>query len=97
MTTSDDTDLLVEEIQKCIINIRGERVMLDSHLAILYGVETKVLVQAVKRNLTRFPVDFKFQISEDELEILRSQTVTSSWGGRRYTHFTSKCDFFIAF
>ena len=58
--------------------------MLDAHLAVLYGVATKVLIQAVKRNIERFPVDFMFQLTTDELQILRSQFVTSSWGGRRY-------------
>lgn len=59
--------------------------MLDADLAVLYGVETKALVQAVKRNAARFPADFMFQLDAEELEILRSQTVTSSsWGGRRY-------------
>ncbi|MBE0430695.1 MAG: ORF6N domain-containing protein [Dehalococcoidia bacterium] len=59
--------------------------MLDADLAALYGVETKVLVQAVKRNLVRFPEDFMFQLSQEEFAILRSQIVTSSdWGGRRY-------------
>ncbi|OGR89080.1 MAG: DNA-binding protein [Elusimicrobia bacterium RIFCSPLOWO2_01_FULL_59_12] len=58
--------------------------MLDSHLADLYGVKTKVLLQAVKRNLDRFPEDFMFKISPHEAENLRSQIVTSSWGGRRY-------------
>lgn len=59
--------------------------MLDADLAGLYGVETKVLVQAVKRNLDRFPEDFMFQLSREEYDNLRSQSVTSSdWGGRRY-------------
>lgn len=58
--------------------------MFDSDLAGLYGVETRVLVQAVKRNLERFPVDFMFQLTPDELANLRSQSVISSWGGRRY-------------
>lgn len=58
--------------------------MLDADLAVLYGIETKVLVQAVKRNLDRFPVDFMFQLTKDEFEHLRSQSVTSRWGGRRY-------------
>ncbi len=60
--------------------------MLDADLAVLYGVETKVLVQAVKRNLVRFPKDFMFQLSADEFANLRSQFVTSSsvHGGRRY-------------
>ena len=58
--------------------------MLDSELAELYDVETKVLVQAVKRNFERFPDDFMFQLSAEEFTNLRSQFVTSSWGGRRY-------------
>ena len=81
---SAETRLPIEEIQNCILNFRNEKVMLDKHLAILYGVETKVLLQAVKRNIQRFPSDFMFQLAADELEILRSQFVTSSWGGRRY-------------
>ena len=75
----------VDRIEKAILLIRGQKVMLDADLAELYGVETKVLVQAVKRNLERFPEDFMFQLSQEEFAILRSQTVTSSdWGGRRY-------------
>ena len=59
--------------------------MLDVDLAELYGVETKVLNQAVKRNIERFPEDFMFQLSWEEFDFLRSQSVTSSqWGGRRY-------------
>ena len=58
--------------------------MLDVVLAELYSVETKVLLQAVKRNIERFPGDFMFQPEKQELAILRSQIVTSSWGGRRY-------------
>ena len=74
-----------ERIQNAILLIRGDKVMLDADLAALYGVETKVLVQAVKRNKHRFPPDFMFQLTRTEFEILRSQTVTSSqWGGRRY-------------
>lgn len=61
--------------------------MLDADLAVLYGVETKVLVQAVKRNINRFPGDFMFQLTDEEFENLRSQFVTSSWGGRRYTPY----------
>ena len=57
--------------------------MLDADLATLYGVETRALVQAVKRNLARFPDDFMFQLSFDEATNLRSQSVISSWGGRR--------------
>jgi len=75
----------VDRIEKAILLIRGQKVMLDADLAELYGVETRVLVQAVKRNIERFPEDFMFQLSQEEFTILRSQIVTSSdWGGRRY-------------
>ena len=57
--------------------------MLSPHLAELYGVETRVLVQAVKRNIDRFPEDFMFQLTKDEFEDLKSQIVISSWGGMR--------------
>ncbi len=68
-----------------ILTLRDQRVMLDDALAQLYGVPTKVLVQAVKRNLDRFPSDFMFQLSAEEFTALRSQTVTSNTGrgGRR--------------
>ncbi len=72
-------------IAEAILLLRGERVMLDADLAELYGVKTKVLVQAVKRNLDRFPEDFMFQLSDKEFRDLRSQIVaSSSWGGRRH-------------
>ena len=78
-------DLIPENrILKIILVIRGEKVIIDSDLAELYGVETKVLIQAVKRNIKRFPPDFMFQLSKQEFTNLRSQSVTSrSWGGRR--------------
>mgnify|MGYP001602534840 CR=1 FL=1 len=63
--------------------IRGKKVMLSTHLAELYEVPPKVLIQAVKRNIVRFPEDFMFQLSLNEYEILKSQFVTSSWGGLR--------------
>jgi len=63
--------------------IRDKRVMLDKDLAELYEVETRALNQAVSRNLERFPAEFMFQLSEIEFEILKSQIVTSSWGGTR--------------
>ena len=73
-----------DQIQTLIYFLRGEKVMLDMNLAELYGVETKALLQAVKRNIVRFPDDFMFQLSMDEYANLRSQFVTSSaWGGRR--------------
>ena len=64
--------------------VRGQRVMFALDLAELYGVETKVLMQAVRRNIDRFPQDFLFQLTEQEFTNLRSQIVTSSWGGTRY-------------
>lgn len=78
-----------EDIQAVIHHIRGQRVMLDEDLARLYGVETKVLNQAVRRNPERLPEDFMFQLSEEEWEGLRSQSVTSNEGrgGRRYAPF----------
>jgi hypothetical protein len=81
------TDLLsIEKIEKAIYFIRGEKVMLDRDLALLYGVQTKSLNKAVKRNLQRFPPDFMFQLTEDEAEALRFQIGTSNKrrGGRRY-------------
>ncbi|WP_390624746.1 ORF6N domain-containing protein [Anthocerotibacter panamensis] len=78
----------MERIEKAILLIRGQKVILDSDLAQLYGVATKVLNQAVKRNLDRFPEDFMFQLTQEEAETLRSQFVTSNTGegqgGRRY-------------
>ena len=74
-----------ERIDRSILLIRGQKVMLDADLAELYGVETRVLVQAVRRNNERFPDDFMFRLSSQEFAFLRSQSVTSSqWGGRRY-------------
>ncbi|MFZ4725519.1 MAG: ORF6N domain-containing protein [Paludibacter sp.] len=70
-------------IQNKIFEIRGQKVMLDFNLAELYEVETRVLNQAVKRNLKRFPSDFMFQLTNNELENLMSQIVISSWGGLR--------------
>jgi len=75
----------VERIERSILWVRGQKVMLDRDLASLYGVKTRVLVQAVKRTIERFPKDFMFQLTSDEFEILRSQSVISrQWGGRRY-------------
>ena len=73
-----------ERIERAILLLRSQKVMLDAHLAGLYGVPTKVFNQAVKRNLDRFPADFMFQLTDEEFANLRSQFVTSSWGGRRY-------------
>jgi ORF6N domain len=73
----------LERIEKTIFFLRGHKVMLSTHLAELYEVEPRALVQAVKRNIERFPPDFMFQLSKVEFENLKSQIVTSNWGGLR--------------
>ena len=81
---------MITPVHHKIYTIRGKQIMLDSDLAALYQVETKVFNQAVKRNSKRFPEDFMFQLTEKEYENLRSQFVTSSLeqhGGRRYMPF----------
>jgi len=72
-----------ERIERAIYFLRGQKVMLSTHLAALYGVEARVLVQAVRRNLERFPKDFMFQLTRTEFANLKSQIVISSWGGLR--------------
>ena len=72
-----------ENISSKILLIRGERVILDSDLAEIYGVTTSRLNEQVKRNLKRFPSDFMFELSDDEYKNLISQFATSRWGGRR--------------
>ncbi len=72
-----------ETIANKIYFIRNQKVMLDRDLALLYGIETRVLKQAVKRNISRFPEDFMFELSQLEFDNLKSQFVTSSWGGTR--------------
>ena len=67
-----------ERINRMILLVRGQKVMLDADLAELYGVETRVLIQAVKRNIARFPGDFMFQLNNQELNNWRSQTVISN-------------------
>ena len=84
MTTLPQALSAPEMIENKILFLRGRRVMLDRDLAVLYGVPTKVLIQAVKRNRPRFPPDFMFQLTKTESQNLRSQFVTSSWGGTRY-------------
>lgn len=76
----------LDSIGTHILILRGQKVLLDSTLAVLYGVATKVLLQAVKRHADRFPPDFMFRLSNEEFEILRSQIVTSNTvrGGRRH-------------
>ena len=84
------TSLVAQDSIATLIHlIRGQKVMLDSDLAVLYGVTTKRLNEQVRRNADRFPIDFMFQLSPDELNILRSQIATSSsgWGGRRTRPF----------
>jgi hypothetical protein len=77
--------LPMERVEDRILTIRGHRVILDADLAELYGVPTKRLNEAVRRNAARFPEDFMFQLTADEAEILRSQFATSNGrGGRRY-------------
>jgi hypothetical protein len=91
-----EAPVAVEQIGQMIRSVRGTRVMLDSDLARIYGVETRALVQAVKRNRDRFPADFIIQISAEEWESPRSQTVISKpKGGRRYRPyaFTEHGDF----
>ncbi|MEJ8826861.1 ORF6N domain-containing protein [Variovorax humicola] len=78
MTATESSPL----IESRIVQIRDQRVMLDADLASLYEVQTKVLVQAVKRNASRFPADFMYRLSEEEWAALRSRTVTSNGGGR---------------
>ena len=75
--------ILAETMEKRIFIIRGQRVMLSSYLSELYGVEPRALIQAVKRNIDRFPEDFMFQLRKEEFNNLKSQNVISSWGGIR--------------
>lgn len=74
----------LEKIENKIFLIRGKKVMLDTDLAELYRVETRTLIQSIKRNIERFPEDFMFQLTKEESESLRSQSVISKRGGRRY-------------
>lgn len=79
----DETELALAQVAQHIYSARGQNVMLDSELAELYGVETKTLNRAVSRNIDRFPLDFMFQLTAEEVENLKYQIGTSSWGGRR--------------
>jgi hypothetical protein len=74
----------ITPVKNMIFTLRSQRVMLDSDLAKLYEVETKVLNQAVKRNISRFPADFMFRLTKEEWTILRSQTVTFNNDTRKY-------------
>jgi hypothetical protein len=77
------SQVTVELIESRIFFLRGQKVLLSTHLAELYQVEPRALVQAVKRNIKRFPSDFMFMLSSQECENLKSQFVISSWGGLR--------------
>ncbi|MBP1205083.1 hypothetical protein JOD97_003125 [Duganella sp. 1411] len=83
------TQALLVHIEHRILLVRAQKIMLDTDLALLYGVTTSALVQAVKRNLNRFPDDFMFQLNAGEWETLRSQSVISNVGrgGRRYAPY----------
>ena len=80
---SEEISIPEEVLMNKIYMINHTKVMLDSDLAELYQVETKVLNQAVKRNSERFPEDFMFPLTDEQWKNLKSQNVTSSWGGRR--------------
>jgi len=82
MTKSNEI-IPADRVERHIFLVRGQKVMLSTHLADLYGVEPRALVQAVKRNIERFPEDFMFQLSAEEFDLLKSHFVTSSWGGLR--------------
>lgn len=77
-------EVIGRNYQNLIFEFRGTKVILDFHLASLYSVETKQLKRQVRRNISRFPNDFMFELTKNEFEILRSQIGTSSWGGSRY-------------
>jgi hypothetical protein len=77
----------LEHIKNSILEIRGMKVILDFELAKMYQVETRALKQAVRRNIERFPTDFMFELTEEEMKNLTSQFVTSSWGGTRHQSF----------
>lgn len=76
-----------ENLFRKICRVRDQKVLLDADLAELYGVETKRLKEAVRRNRSRFPADFMFELTKAEADDLRSQIATSSWGGSRYAPF----------
>ena len=85
--------IVVVHVERKILLLRGERVMLDADLAALYGVATRSLIQAVKRNIERFPEDFMFQLTAAEARVLRSQTGISKAGcGRRYAPYAFIAD-----
>ena len=85
MTTKYNMQL--QTIRKKIVELRGQKVMLDFDLAELYNAETKILKQAVKRNLACFPDDFMFELTRDEYKTLRSQNVTLERGKGKYSKY----------
>ena len=92
MTAPKDSGYLIpaERLDNAILEIRGRKVMLSHDLAALYGVSTKAFNQAVKRNADRFPPDFMFQLTQEEAQALRSQSVTSNGAGSRSQIVTLK-------
>jgi hypothetical protein len=80
MRIAGTNTLSIETVQRRIIAVRGEKVMLDRDLAALYGVETKQLKRAVRRNIRRFPIDFMFELTKEEYSALRSQIGTLKRG-----------------
>ena len=86
----DHAPATTDRIARAIGLLRGQKVLLDFDLAVLYGVETKALKRAVKRNLARFPGDFMFELTVERFENLRCQSGASRWGGRRYTISTPR-------
>ena len=83
----DKTTVALQKLPETIHLFRGHKVMLDSTLAALYGVETRRLNAQVRRNRARFPADFLFELTVSEFADLKSQSATSSWGGRRKPPF----------
>jgi ORF6N domain len=81
--TTRDSLVSLEHITQSILLLRGQKVLLDAELAVLYGVTTRRLNEQVRRNRERFPADFLFELSAEELANLKSHFATSSWGGRR--------------
>lgn len=87
MLNSSASHLPSQRVENCILLLRGQKVILSFHIADMYGVEPKVLIRAVKRNLERFPEDFMFQLSSDEWESLRCQFVTLEKGRGKYPKY----------
>ena len=81
------SEMAALDLPSKVMEIRGHRVLLSPQLAVLYEVEPRVLMQQVQRNIERFPADFMFQLDADEFDNLKSQFVTSSWGGIRKLPF----------